>query len=45
MRQHGLVGGQGTREKVKLMCITKGQEFEGGRIERERGEERKSRTN
>lgn len=34
-----LVGGQRTRETVKL-CITKGQEFEGGRIERR--EEEKS---
>lgn len=38
--QCGLVGGQRTREKVKLLCITKGQEFEGGRIERR--EEEKS---
>lgn len=40
VRQCGLVGGQRTREKVKLLCITKGQEFEGGRIERR--EEEKS---
>lgn len=45
MRQHGLVGGQGTREKVKLMCITKGQESEGGRIEREERRGKVSRTN
>lgn len=39
VRQHGLVGEQGTREKVKLW--TKGQKFEGGRIERwGRGEEK-----
>lgn len=33
MRQHGWVG-QGTGEKIKLLCMTKGKEFEGGRIER-----------
>lgn len=43
VRQCGLVGGQRTTEEVKLLCITKGREFEGGRIERR--EEEKSKWN
>lgn len=39
-----MVGKPRLREEVKLLCMTKGQEFEGGRTER-REEEKLNRTN